>query len=384
MIPLRNLKRLFAKALKQPLYAARVFVKREGVYFRYRFGKGKSSLPEAITIFLTHKCNLRCKMCGQWGEGGVTSHQPADYIKEELSLDTLRSFVDEISVFSPAITLFGGEPLLHPGCVELIRHIKAKKMHCLMITNGSLLKAHAAQLVEYGLDELNVSLDGGEALHDEIRGMPGLFRRIMEGLAEVRRIKKESGKRKPLVNIQCTITKYNLGKLEQLTDVAREAGADSLTFHNLIFLDQKALEKQAECDRLLGCSSAEWQGFVSDPGIDAEELIRKRRGIVSQKYPFSVDFYPNLTDTQLRDYYTDSCYSPAGNGCHCLSPWLVAYVFPDGNLRPCLNLSKSFGNIKAQTFAALWNGQAAVGFRNMLKAQRFFPACVRCTELYRY
>ncbi len=29
-----------------------------------------------------------------------------------------------------------------------------------------------------------------------------------------------------------------------------------------------------------------------------------------------------------------------------ISPWLVAYVFPDGEVRPCLNCNYSYGNIE--------------------------------------
>ena len=72
MMLLRNFKRFFNKALRQPLYAAGVFRKRLAASMHYRFSGGRSGAPEAITLFLTHKCNLHCKMCGQWGEGGVT------------------------------------------------------------------------------------------------------------------------------------------------------------------------------------------------------------------------------------------------------------------------------------------------------------------------
>ncbi|MFH0827719.1 MAG: hypothetical protein V1919_00965, partial [Candidatus Omnitrophota bacterium] len=112
MIPWRNLKRFFHKTVKQPAYAARVFIKREQAYFSYFFAKGKSCFPEAITLFLTHRCNLRCKMCGQWGEGGVTKKQSGEILKQELSLADLKKLIDGIALFKPSITLFGGEPLL--------------------------------------------------------------------------------------------------------------------------------------------------------------------------------------------------------------------------------------------------------------------------------
>ncbi|HOU36630.1 MAG TPA: hypothetical protein PK562_05095 [Candidatus Omnitrophota bacterium] len=64
MIPARNLGRFFYKAVRQPGYAFGVFSKRMIAWFYYWLGNGRSSMPEAVTLFLTHRCNLRCKMCG--------------------------------------------------------------------------------------------------------------------------------------------------------------------------------------------------------------------------------------------------------------------------------------------------------------------------------
>ncbi len=362
----------------------RVFHKRLIASWYYAYGSGKSSLPEAMTLFLTHRCNLRCKMCGQWGEGGVTKKQGQENLRQALSLEELKCVVNELSAFKPNITLFGGEPLLFGGCAELISHIKSKAMHCLLITNGSLLEDHAQGLVGAGLDELNLSLDGAQELHDQIRGMPGLFERIYKGLEKLNSCKARLGKYKPLINLQCTITKYNYQYLEQLTEVAQKIKANSLTFHNLIFLSRGSLEEQKSFDKLLGSSSVDWEGFIFEPGIDPMLLDRKKKEILSRKYDFSLDFYPNFSCQELKDYYTNPCYHPPGQNCRCVSPWLVAYVFPDGQVRPCLNFSYSFGNIKEGKFAIIWNNNRAIPFRNTLKLNKIFPACTRCTELYRY
>lgn len=63
----------------------------------YYFGKGYAFKPRYIDIKLTNKCNLRCKMCGQWGEKGNYLNAPKDVLTEELSLETLRRLVDEVS-----------------------------------------------------------------------------------------------------------------------------------------------------------------------------------------------------------------------------------------------------------------------------------------------
>jgi radical SAM protein with 4Fe4S-binding SPASM domain len=388
MILLRNFKRSFNKALRQPLYAAGVLKKRLAAQMHYRLSDGRSGNPEAITFFLTHKCNLHCKMCGQWGEGGITKKAGGQYIQSELPLEDIKKLVDEASAFRPNITLFGGEPLLHSHAVDIIRYIKSKGMHCLVITNGYLLTQMAEDLVASGLDELNVSLDGGRVLHDEIRGVEGLFDRIMSGLKEVNRFKRLGNRKKPLINLQCTITKYNYLHLEQMLDVAEEAHADSLTFHNLIFTNKKLLEEQKLYDELLGASSKDWEGFDFEPGIDPKALYDKMQKILAGKYPFNVDLYPNFSQEELTRYYRDPCFmassAPSDLTARCLSPWIVAYVFPDGEVRPCLNCTYSFGNIKDRPFRDIWNSEKAIRFRRELKKNKIFPLCRRCTELYRY
>ncbi|MBI4845536.1 MAG: radical SAM protein [Candidatus Omnitrophica bacterium] len=345
-MPWKNLKRFWNKFFKQPLYALRVLFKRSQAYFFYYFVNGRSSLPEAITLFLTHRCNLRCKMCGQWGEGGVTKDKSAQVVKSELPFETFKKLVDDISGFSPNITLFGGEPLLYPDCVELIRYIKSKKMHCLMISNGALIKGKAKELVDSGLDELNISLDGAAGLHNSIRGLPGLFEKITDGLKDIAEYKKSRKLKNTLINLQCTITKYNYEHLEELINVANDVHADSLTYHNLIFLGQDLIEKQKAYDEKLQCSSKDWEGFVFAPGIEPERLFNKMRQILAGKYSFNVDFYPNLSLNGLKEYYNNISYLPSEYPKRCLSPWIVAYVFPDGEVRPCLNSSFSFGNIR--------------------------------------
>lgn len=384
MIPYRNAGRFLNKALAQPGYAARVFLKRSGALLRHALGAGRAAGPEAVTIFLTHRCNLRCVMCGQWGEGGVTRGEPSESVGQMLAFAEMEKLVDGLAASRPSITLFGGEPLLYPECARLVAKIKARRMHCLMVTNGSLLREKGRALVEAGLDELNVSLDGDRELHDRIRGLPGVFDTIREGIQLVRRAREEAGRALPRINLQCTISKHNYEHLERMIAVAREAGADSLTFHNLIFLSREAVEEQKKVDGEMGCSSRAWEGFIADPAIDPAILDGKLREVRAAHPGFPVDVYPNFSAAERRRYYSDTHYVPAEYPARCLSPWLTAYVFPDGTVRPCLNSTYSFGNIKEGEFRDIWNSPQALRFRALLKKRGIFPACARCTELYRY
>ncbi len=370
--------------LRQPRYAAYVASKRAAAYYSYYARSGKASYPEALTLFLTHRCNLRCRMCGQWGDSGVTKDKTSQTIPPDMPIVELKKLIDDAAFFKPNITLFGGEPLLHRHAMELIGYIKKRGLHCLMITNGSMLSKRADDLVVKGLDELNVSIDGGRELHDRIRGVPGLFGKIISGLKEVKEAKKRKRVTTPLINLQCTINTYNYNHLEQMLEVAEEAGADSLTFHNLIFVSKDMLDKQQEFDELLNCSSENWKGFNFEPSIDPDVLHEKMQEIMTGPHKFAIDFYPLFSHSELTDYYLNSFALSEKKHKRCISPWMTAYVFPDGELRPCLNYDYSFGNVKTSTLSQLWNSEQAVHFRRTLKENRAFPLCGRCTELYRY
>ncbi len=381
---MRNLGRFFAKTVKQPAYALRVAARRIASYYSYYLGRGRSSAPEAITFFLTRLCNLRCKMCGQWGDVGATKTAEADKLGSWLDYDEICQVLEEVKMYRPSITLFGGEPLLHPDCLDIMRYVKKLKLHGLIITNGTLLEKVAYDMVQSGWDELNISLDGDGALHDQIRGLPGIFDRIMAGIDEINKVKNSFKLKKPLINIQCTISQHNYHKLEVMLDVAERVKANSLTFHNLIFLKQGLMDKQKPFDELLGCSSRDWQGFVFEPGIDSVRLFEKMQSIMSVKRAFSIDFYPNFSKKGLKEYYENPDYLPSEYAAKCVSPWICAYIFPEGDVRPCLNCTYSFGNIKIQSFTKAWNSKKAVRYREILKKDGIFPVCRRCTELYRY
>lgn len=384
MFPFKNIRRFLQKTIRQPWYALSVGGKRIRAYYAYNFLGGKSVYPEAITFFLTRMCNLRCKMCGQWGDSGAAKTHEQNTLSSRLSFEEIKKVLDEVSKFRPNITLFGGEPLVHPEAMDIMRYIKAKGLHCLIITNGIMLGEFARGIVDMGIDELNVSIDGEKELHDSIRGMPGAFDKITSGIDAVNMYKHQSLKGRPLVNIQCTINRYNYERLEEMLAVAGRLEADSLTFHNLIFLNQKAVEAQKKIDAVLNCSTRDWEGFVFEPGIEPRKLSQNLKAILRKKREFSIDYFPDFSEGALKDYYNNPDYLPSEYASRCLSPWVCGYIFPDGQVKPCLNSSYSFGNIKGDEFLKAWNSPKALEFRRLLKKNKTFPACARCTELYRY
>ncbi|MEQ8383125.1 MAG: GTP 3',8-cyclase MoaA [Coleofasciculus sp. A1-SPW-01] len=111
-----------------------------------------------LRISLIDRCNFRCHYCMPEGS-------ELDYIlqQELLTHEELLTLLKE--VFIPVgfkkFRLTGGEPLLRPGVVDLVREIATldQTEDLAMTTNAFLLAGMAQDLYDAGLRRINISLD---------------------------------------------------------------------------------------------------------------------------------------------------------------------------------------------------------------------------------
>ena len=131
-----------------------------------------------MRISITDRCNLRCKYCMPDGI-------------ELLPMSEILTFEEILRVCEQAvgfgITRFkitGGEPLVRRGCADLIRKIKKLSgvEQVTMTTNGILLSRYLDELLDAGLDAVNISLDTmNRGRFEEITGfdqLPEVLRSI--------------------------------------------------------------------------------------------------------------------------------------------------------------------------------------------------------------
>ncbi|NJL22291.1 MAG: GTP 3',8-cyclase MoaA [Leptolyngbyaceae cyanobacterium SM1_3_5] len=129
-----------------------------------------------LRISLIDRCNFQCQYC--MPEGAELAYLQR---QEVLTLDELILLLRE--VFIPAgftrFRLTGGEPLLRPGVVDLVRAIAAfpETQDLSLTTNAFLLSGMAQDLYDAGLRRLNISLDSLEPeTFDRIIGNRGRSR----------------------------------------------------------------------------------------------------------------------------------------------------------------------------------------------------------------
>ncbi len=143
-----------------------------------------------LRISLIDRCNFRCQYCMPEGA-------ELDYIlrQELLSDRELLTLLKE--VFIPVgfrkFRLTGGEPLLRPGVVELVRAIASlpQTQDLAMTTNAYLLAGMAQDLYDAGLRRINISLDSLDPeTFDKIIGNKGRSRwqQTWEGIQSAYRV----------------------------------------------------------------------------------------------------------------------------------------------------------------------------------------------------
>ncbi|MBI5326786.1 MAG: radical SAM protein [Deltaproteobacteria bacterium] len=388
IVPLKNIGRIVRKAIQDPRFALHSFRRRFLSFLTYKFGSGYSAPPETVSLFLTYRCNLRCSMCGQWGEHGVFKDYTSSALNQHLSHETIRRLLREFKIFKPTITLFGGEPMLYKGWIDIVREAKENAMRCNMVTNAVLLSRYAEDMVKYEMDEIIFSLDGPRDVHDRIRGVAGTFDRAMDGFKLLRDIKFKQGKKKPFVTINATVNNYNYNCLSEIVDIADDVGAYHLNIHHLLFLNKAICERHNNFFKeTFGVTSPDWFGFVRDtlPDIDVDTLLKQMRLIKQRQTGVSVSFYPNFTEEEIREYYTGWEFESKSYSNRCLSPWMVAYIFPDGSVVPYHTMNYNMGNVNVSSFMDIWNGVKYRKFRQVVKHIGKFAVCGKgCTELYRY
>jgi len=106
--------------------------------------------PLQCSLYVTDRCNLDCAYCTEY-----------DNSRPHPSLDDLKKWICKIrELGTMRIALVGGEPLMHPNIVELVRYCRELGFATSLTTNGFLLTRELVQQLEdAGLQVMQISVD---------------------------------------------------------------------------------------------------------------------------------------------------------------------------------------------------------------------------------
>jgi len=139
----------------------------------------KTPAPLSCGVYLTSRCNLQCDFCNIHRKPGQAT----------LSLQKGRQVISNLSELGCFYLSFsGGEPLLVEHVFELLEHARAVRIpYRHLVTNGFLLDEEcAARLGAADLNEVSISIDGREDVHDRIRGVDGSYKQVLSAVEHLK------------------------------------------------------------------------------------------------------------------------------------------------------------------------------------------------------
>lgn len=249
------------------------------------------SLPDNAISWLepTAACNLACDGCYRPNE--AASHKPLDAVRAELDVFQRYRKTDCISIA-------GGDPLLYPDILPLVREVKARGLKPIVNTNG---RALTPELVK----ELKRAGVFGFTLHvDSRQGRPGEWRGKNELELNALRLQyaemiAEAG------GMACSFnaTVYE-DTIEYVPELVAWAQEHIDVVHTMVFIAFRHVVPQMPFDWYAGARKVDWQQITYHSETERKVDIRSTDvlDVVRRRFP---DFTPAayLNGTEQADSY---------------------------------------------------------------------------------
>jgi|SRR5579862_3039115 len=309
-----------------------------------------------LVIHAHSSCNCRCVMCDIWKTKDHRAFRPYDLTRH---LDSIRSLGVRWVVFS------GGEPLLNPELPELCSILKRENIHLTLLTTGLLLKKCVVQVTN-SFDDIIVSLDGPQAIHDAIRQVDSAFLLLSSGVAAVQREKPGIP-----ISARTTVQKQNHRALRETVLAAKQLNLNSISFIAVDFASQAFNRPEPW--------SKTHQDSVALSIEDVRALESELEGLISENSSEIANGFIAESPTKLRRI---AAHFRAHLGLEkeesplCNAPWVSAVLETDGTVRPCF-FHRAIGNLGDKNLAEIVNGESALTFRSTLDVSAN-PICNRC------
>lgn len=176
-------------------------------------------------IEITGCCNMNCKHCRANMEKKI--FMPVEKIKKIMQFSN-KNMGAEFN-----LTLSGGEPLLHPDIVKIIKMgVGYGYKEIVITTNGSLITEEFVSKLNSFCEKrvtIQISLDSIDAkTHDSFRGYKGAFEKAIEGLAIIKKHENVHS------SIRMTIKNETRSQMEAMVKLAAEKGCVRIGIGNII------------------------------------------------------------------------------------------------------------------------------------------------------
>jgi hopanoid biosynthesis associated radical SAM protein HpnH len=162
---------------------------RIGAYVIGKTLKGEKHYPLVLMLEPLYRCNLACAGCGK-------IDYPDEILNQRLSYEQCMEAIDECG--APAVSIAGGEPLLHKDLPRIVEGYIAKKKFVILCTNALLLAKKIDQYKPSPYFTWSIHLDGDQVMHDKSVCEDGVYEKAVEAI----KLAKAKGFR---TQINCTL-----------------------------------------------------------------------------------------------------------------------------------------------------------------------------------
>jgi MoaA/NifB/PqqE/SkfB family radical SAM enzyme len=322
-----------------------------------RRGFDRAGPPLHLTVFVTGRCNLRCRHCFHWREVAAGTPGPP--------LEKLERLADSAARMGPLlwVSLGGGEPFLRADLPLVAAAFGRHGLRHLAIPTNGLVEARQHEAVEEILAacpdtyvSIAVSIDGPPAVHDSIRGLAGAHARAVEA---ARRFRAQARSHERLgLGLIFTVTRENQDVLAQhIEELARAIEPDNVTI-NLArgtALDETPLA--VDLDR--------YREVV-------ETKLRLQRERVLPYFDFPLARLAVARDRLMYGHVERVARGDERAWLPCTAGTLSAVVFEDGSVHPCEILGREIGRLDDVDWdlAKLWESDSARELRREIRRTR--------------
>lgn len=338
--------------------------------------------PEWIILGVNNVCNLHCKMCdvGTNNTETVFAQNLVGTHPLNMPLDLIKKVIDQMALFYPKSKLGYAftEPLVYPHLEESLKFASDRKIKTAITTNALTLKQKAKTIVDGKLDDLFISLDGTQDIHNEIRGHQKSFQKAIEGIEEVLRLNPNQK-----ISVFCVITEWNIGYLKEFTDYFKKYPLVNLGLMHTNFTSQQIADNHNLKWGDLYTATASNIDEINIDNYNFNLLWEEIQNIKKEKYPFEVSFSPEIISKEkLLEFYKVP-EKKIGKGCNDVFTSIM--IKSDGSVIPshgrCYNLN--LGNIYDNSLEEIWKGNTLSKFRKDLNNNSgLLPACSRCCSAF--
>lgn len=303
------------------------------------------SLP-VVTLYLSERCNSRCITCDYWRHG-----------RRDMTLESVTQLLPSLlHLRTRTVLLSGGEPLLNPEWAEIAALLRDNGLVPWLHTSGLSLAKHAKRIREL-FDAVTVSLDGATPeTYKATRGLDA-FDVVCEGIIAAANLGTS-------VSVRVTVQRANYVELPMFVDVARVAGARSVSFLAADVANPHAFGRTDAA----GVRAGDIALRVDDLPLLARVLKGMERDYAAQFQCGFIEQRPARL-RRILQYFSAVCGLSAFPPVRCNAPEFSVAIDAGGRVNPCFFIAGPRGaRIPDVSLESALNSGPAIAQRHSIRS----------------